>query len=335
MRCLSRKHEPLMGDALIQLPYKNRFRKIIQDSRPSKLDYVQTCSIRRIRYFVLSFRFARTRAFVRKKFWFLTNCIFIIIVYINGELMHRYCTDALLTIQSSLGDKECAKHLKEDFVGSCSCLFFDENETRGKRSDERIKKKKTVFDCRGWKTCSSNDNGRQGQRVLRMLGAFAQTVRICIAPAPLSWEPMDGPRIMQITRDSRNVSDARSFCLRLSDWRAMQPKRRRRSGHDRPLCTTYNNKFRYVDAVPVAGNYIIFYRMETSTREFAPRTRVTEHITYRSSGSYASVNSSYAFSRQKLLWETRFGGKAANFSLRARGRTNWKNYSPKTLIISW
>lgn len=59
--------------------------------------------------------------------------------------MHRYCTDALLIIQSSLGDKECAKHLKEDFVGSCSCLFFDENETRGKRSDERIKKKKKQF----------------------------------------------------------------------------------------------------------------------------------------------------------------------------------------------
>lgn len=51
MRCLSRKHEPLMGDALTPLPYKNRFkrRKIIQNSRPSKLDYVQTRSIIRIK----------------------------------------------------------------------------------------------------------------------------------------------------------------------------------------------------------------------------------------------------------------------------------------------
>lgn len=72
MRCLSRKHEPLMGDALTPLPYKNRFkrRKIIQNSRPSKLDYVQTRSIIHIRYFVFSFRFARTRAFVRKNFDF-------------------------------------------------------------------------------------------------------------------------------------------------------------------------------------------------------------------------------------------------------------------------
>lgn len=241
--------------------------------------------------------------------------------------MYRCCTDALLTIQSSFGDKECAKNLKEHLVPVCFS---------GERSDGRIKKEKTVFDCCGWKTCSSNDNGRQGQRVLRISRAFARTVRICIAPAPLPWEPMDGPRhVMQMTRDSRNVSDARSFRLRLSDSRATQPKGRRRSGHDRPLCTTYNNKFRYVDAIPVAGNYIIFYRMETSTREFALRIRVTERITYRSSGSYASVNSNYAFSRQKLLCETRFGGKAANFSLRARGRTNWKNYSPKMLIISW
>lgn len=232
-------------------------------------------------------------------------------MYINwctDEMMYRCCTDALLTIQSSLGDNECAKHLKEDFVGSCCCLFFGEDETRSKRSDGRIKKK-TVFDCRGWKTCSSNDSGWQGQGVLRISGAFARTVRICIAPAPLPWEPMDGPRIMLI------------------------PKRRRRSGHNQSLCTTCNSKFWYVDAVPVAGNYIIFYRMETSTRKFAPRIRVTERITYRSSGSYVSINSSYAFSWQKLLCETRFDGKVTN--LRARGRTNWKNYSPKMLIISW
>lgn len=56
--------------------------------------------------------------------------------------MHRCCTDALLTIQSSLDDKECAKHLKDDFVESCLCLFFDENETRGKISDGRIEKRK-------------------------------------------------------------------------------------------------------------------------------------------------------------------------------------------------
>lgn len=65
-------------------------------------------------------------------------------MYINwctGELMYRCCTDALLTIQSSLGDNECAKYLKEDFVGSCCCLFFGEDETRSKRSDGRIKKR--------------------------------------------------------------------------------------------------------------------------------------------------------------------------------------------------
>lgn len=63
-----------------------------------------------------------------------------------------------------------------------------------------------------WKTCSGNDNGGQG--VLRISRSFARRDLMhprytCAAP----WEPVDKPRIMQISRCSMNENHAVSPSL--------------------------------------------------------------------------------------------------------------------------
>ena len=122
----------------------------------------------------------------------------------------------------------------------------------------------------GWETCSSNDNGRQGvRRISRGVRAnrpppLPHLYCTCTAP----WEPMDGPRIMQMTRGPANESDAahssfKSLCLQIV--------RRPWQKETRPCCaltprivTSFDGSIRFQRL-----KLYRFYRTEASSRQVA------------------------------------------------------------------